>query len=755
MHRRTLLTSLLALTVAVAAPAQSDEAKFNQRQAKALNAFAKKAFDKGFPRIAKVVWLKTIKLYDADNEDAWTALGYLKNGSSWVLDTKRPYPSKDTGKGSDGKPLRSQYRALEKSLAKQHKSMAQKYQSADRQDRATHHWKMVLRWVKEDAAASTALAHKEIAGLSGTELERTLYDRSKLIEKAIEEQSAVEYETQTVDGVPCEPLQRAQIPYVTVKSEHFVLHGDKDDEPNLHEALAWAERTLRICKVAYPWGAPDGAWPTQWAFFPAKETYQQVLKANQVPNLEWRLENTSTCGIGNTVVAATSGKQVLLDAAVRNVARPCSGLASDGFSEGIGHTFVGMIFNNNRLFSVDLKKQQGTTASEEDREFQSPDFDVWKNLSLEMAWKSTGGVPANELPFADASNFTNEERIKAWSFCDYMMRRDPQMLRTMDKIAQEMKSKRMKQPLEFEKRFRAQHADATIPQLDKEWEDFWTEASPVLKSIRNNTPPVDAISKGVDKWLDAVNEARKARGRTPVTWSAMLSTRCKAHAEYLKDNKDQRGPAAEHTEKVDLGGSYTNGLFAQMAVVETAGKASKADKIIKGWIYKPGYRDVLINHRLLTIGMYLEGDIMVLNATSGLGDPKDPQAGFDCFPPRNTHTTIYDREVKVADLGPEVEELLRQNGREGQKAIGFPLTMHFGSNGGIGLRGSLKCQIASKDGPIEGVMSFDDGELRTTTAPGMATFWPLDPLPKGQIQFAWTWSRNGQAGKLNGAFNVK
>ena len=467
MIRRALLLSLFALATAATVAAQGEEAQFNQRQAKALNAYAKKAFDKGFPRIAKVVWLKTIKLYDSDNKDAWTALGYVKNGSSWVLDTKRPYPTKDTGKGSDGKPLQSQYRALEKKLATQHRSMARKYEKADRRDRASHHWRMVLRWVKEDDEAAKALAHKEIAGLSGTDLERTLYDRSKMIEKAIEAQSQVDYETEAVTDVKCEPLDRAQIPYITITSEHFVLHGDADDEANLREALEWAERTLRVCKVAYPWGAPDAKWPSQWAFFPAKETYQQVLKANQVPNLEWRLENTSTCGIGNTVVAATSGKQVLLDAAVRNVARPCSGLSSDGFSEGIGHTFVGMIFNNNRLFSVDLKKQEGTTASEEDREFQSPDFDVWKNLSLEMAWKSTGGVPANELPFADASNFTNEQRIKAWSFCDYMMRRDPEMLRTMDKIALEMKSKRMRQPLEFEKRFQAAHAEVSIPQLDK------------------------------------------------------------------------------------------------------------------------------------------------------------------------------------------------------------------------------------------------------------------------------------------------
>ena len=43
----------------------------------------------------------------------------------------------------------------------------------------------------------------------------------------------------------------------------------------------------------------------------------------------------------------------------------------------------------------------------------------------------------------------------------------------------------------------------SIAELDKEWEDYWTEASSVLKAIQNNTPPLAAISKGVEKWLDA------------------------------------------------------------------------------------------------------------------------------------------------------------------------------------------------------------------------------------------------------------
>ena len=754
MIQRALLLSLFALVTSIAAVAQSDEAQFNQRQAKALNSFAKRAYDKGFPRIAKVVWLKTIKLYDPDNEEAWTSLGYVRIGSSWNLDPKRPYPTKDTGKGSDGKGLESKYRALESSLAKQHKSMAKKYAKADRRDRAVHHWQMVLRWDGGDKEAQAALELKDVGGLSGTDLEQTLYERSKMIEKAVEEQSRVDYETEKVSGIECGPLVQAQVPYITIKSEHFILHGDAEDEENLHEALQWAERSLRVCEVAFPWQVPQ-QWGVQWAYFPGDETYKQILKANKVPDLEWKLEHSKTSGIGNTVVGATSGKQVLIDACVRNVAQACSGLRSDGFREGIGHTFVGMMFNNNRLFAVNLKKQQGTTASEEDREFASPDFDVWKNLNLELAWKSTGGVPAKQLPFVDASDFTNEQRIKSWSFSDYMVRRDPKMLRTMDDIAVDMKKRGARQPAEFEAKFAEAHPGTTIAQLDKEWEDFWTEASPVLKAIQNNTPPVSAISKGADKWLLALNEARAKHNATPVSWSATFSTRCKDHVEYLKDNKDQRGPEAVHGQKVDLGGSYTGSLFAQMAVVETGASASKADKAFENWINLPGYRDLLVNNLIRSVGIYADGNICVINATSGMAKAEQGSGGLRTFPPPNDTGKIFQREVPVAELGPDVEKLLKKHGREGQKTIGFPLTLHSAGLSGVGVRDSLRCVVQTARGEaVEGVLVFD-GDYRTSWAPGTAVFWPLDPLPKGKIQFLWTWMGGSQQQKVTGAFSAK
>src|SRR5262245_28920537 len=198
MRSRPYLSSLIALTLLGSAAAQNEEVEFNARQAKALNAFAKKAFEKGFPRIAKVVWMQVHKLYDPENVEAWTALGYAKIGSSWNPDPKHPYPTADTGSGAEGQPLQKQYENLKTELANQHRQQAEKWSKAGNKARADKHWAMVLRWVDDDEQAQKALSHIEIGGVTGTELEKTLYDRSKMIEKTVEEQSKTSYDVKKV-----------------------------------------------------------------------------------------------------------------------------------------------------------------------------------------------------------------------------------------------------------------------------------------------------------------------------------------------------------------------------------------------------------------------------------------------------------------------------------------------------------------------------------------------------------------------------
>ena len=111
--------------------------------------------------------------------------------------------------------------------------------------------------------------------------------------------------------------------------------------------------------------------------------------------------------------------------------------------------------------------------------------------------------------------------------------------------------------------------------------------------------------------------------------------------------------------------------------------------------------------------------------------------------------------MPVAELGPEIAELLAKHGRAGQKTIGFPLTLHSAGLSGVGVRGTLQCAVMTdKKEKIEGVLVFD-GNCRRSAAPGMATFWPLDPLPKGKIHWTWTWMGGSSQQRVSGAFAAK
>jgi len=748
--RSTLNTVALAVLLSASGHAQTDEAKFNLGQADRLHKFASSAFKKGFPRQARLIWMQALKLYAPDHAEAHEALGHIRLGTSWSPDPTFVYPTDDTGSSRDGASLFKAYERLKKDLASQHRRQAKAWAKAERTDKSLHHYRMVLRWAKGDKEAQAALDHRVVGTVTGTDLEQTLYDRSKAVEKAVAEQSEVDYPVKQVEV--SEPvLDKAQVEYVSVQSEHYLLHGDPSEAKHLSEALVWAERTLRVAREAFPWSAPAKG---RWAFFVSKNTYKQILNANAsgVPDLQWRLDHTAVSALGDLVVGGVGGKQVLYDAVVRNVAQQHAGFQTAAMKEGVGHTFVGMMFNSNRLFSIDLKKQQGTVASEEDREFTSPNFDIWKTLALEMAWRQTGGVPAIDLPYCEASTFTNEQRIKAWSFCDYVMRRDPKLLRRLDELGVRAQRTGVKRPIQLAEDYSTK-TGVTIDQLDKEWEDFWTEATPALQAIRDNTPPLQAISKNVEKWLEAFNAARAKNNAAPVTWSSNLSTRCMAHANYLADNKSERGPFAEHRQEVQLGGTHLGGMFAQMAVVDTAASVGGAKKMFQKWMGIPGYRDVLVHDYLRTVGIYSEGKVLVMNVVAGLGAPRSKRSGFLCHPWKGAQG-VPD-EVKVADIGPELEVLLEQHGRGGAKVVGYPLTIHFGLDI-PGDRSSYRCNVVDSRGrQVEGAILLDTGSIRTSRAPGMVTFYPFEPLPRGEIAVTWTWEIDGQPHSLKASFQTK
>jgi hypothetical protein len=153
------------------------------------------------------------------------------------------------------------------------------------------------------------------------------------------------------------------------------------------------------------------------------------------------------------------------------------------------------------------------------------------------------------------------------------------------------------------------------------------------------------------------------------------------------------------------------------------------------------------------VGIYTQGDILVINTAAGLGQPLSRGAGYLCFPWKDA-TGIPD-EVEVASIGPELEALLEKHGKGGRKVVGFPMTIHFGS----AVQGdptSYRCVLTDAKGEkVEGAILSDSGTIRRSTAPGMVTFYPFDPLPRGKLNATWSWEVDGAARTLSASFSTK
>jgi len=764
MLRPLLFLFSLLLILPVAFSQSKEEVKFLEKQADRLHDYAEDAYKAGFPKIAKNVWLMLLSEYEPDHAKARKALGYEKVGDAWSMKPGFVYKKEDKPDPAAAKKLQKQWDKVSEKIAGEHKKMAQQYEKAGRTDMARRHFEKVIFFNADDEEAQKALEHREVAGLTGTDLEQTLYKRSITIADAVEVQARQDYEVSEVDTESKhEFLEKAKVKYVTVTTEHFTIRGDFEPEL-LQEAGRYAERAIRVLEVAYDGfkGFRDDPkyWIRDWAMFKDKDTYVQVLQANaelfDPARLQFIIEQTSGSQLVDNdnrlylKISAPQNEQGIYDSAVRNVARAYSGFNADALQEGIGHTFVGMMFNNNRRFLVDRETQLRTTTGEEDLDKYSPNMDTWKDLALEQAWQLSEGTPAAKLPLITADKFPDDARIKSWSFCDYLVRRAPSLLLDLNRMQDQ------RHPITVEEKFTEQHDGLSIAQLEKEWKDFWTGASPVMKAIQAKTPPLSSVSKDVKKWLEAFNKARQdvIDGTPPVSWSDAYSGRCREHVEYLLLNEEERGPGREQMQNIELeGGSHLGDMFAQMALICT--DAGKPKAVFKKWRDYPGYRDALISNRLKMIGLYSQDGILVMDCIRGVGRAPAGSGGMVAYPVGSREA--YPTKVKVAELGPELQDLLEKNGLGEATEVGYPISLHQFGNGGLaGNPSTYKCKVTILGKEVEGILHHADGGFnRRTSAAGMVVFYPIKPLRKGvEVEVIWTFETDGHYQKVEKKFKT-
>ena len=294
----------------------------------------------------------------------------------------------------------------------------------------------------------------------------------------------------------------------------------------------------------------------------------------------------------------------------------------------------------------------------------------------------------------------------------------------------------------------------SVHELEDSWRRFWTEDSPLINAIRNRVTPLEAFSKVAPKWLRAFNDARHAvvlqtfnstwsREQTDVSWSSLASADCKLHADYLKKNRGERGPAKEQTQKASLkGGSNKGRAIAQAALIST--KGSKPDKVIAQWMLWPGYRDALINPNLKTVGLYVDGSIMVMDTSRGMIEQASTMTWHPTSNNRQLNPNVNNAvptKVDLVDLGPEVAALMKRKGHRPGKAVGYPITVHFFDPRALPPASTLSCTLLRGDEEVKGVLHVaSGGRNRRSSAPGLVAFYPVRPLKRGlEYQVIWGW----------------
>jgi uncharacterized protein YkwD len=418
---------------------------------------------------------------------------------------------------------------------------------------------------------------------------------------------------------------------------------------------------------------------------------------------------------------------MVFDLAVRWVAHDYSGLTADALEEGIGHAIVGMFFGRNLVYSVGQHEEQGTVAGpREQRRLLVPDMDAWLELAIEFAWQQ-GGTPAARLPLLEAAQFPTDARIKAWSFCDYLLRRDPSLLRHLQRAAVKARTEN-----DVLAAFQ-QHAGQPLQQVEDRWRRFWTEDTPLRRAVVGRRTPLEAASREAPPWLELWNRLRQQHGLPPAGWSAQLSAACQEHVDYLKANKDQRGPDPEHTQLAGKPG-YSNAgrTFAAGAVVWTRDAKKAADT----WLLLPGYRDALLDAAAATVGVYAEAGLVVFDGTGGRElQERVPTFAWPRAKPGTRVETPIPAAVDAELYGRELPRLLAASGAAMRgKQIGCPLSLH-GYNADLG---EVACTVTCQGEPVPGTLARPRGASRRTSAPGLWVFWPAGPWRRGvDVQVEW------------------
>ncbi len=762
----------MAVLVVSILPAQADpEAIVVADVVGKLNDYAKDTFEAGYPDRAEEVWREVVAEYDINDATARKALGYKRVGAAWAMDPEFRYPEWGEATLAKAKALRKRWEKIAVDMAQAHLRCAEALTVAGKTERATYHFDRVLRFQPGEAKAAAARGAASFDGLFGTEVEIAMVKRASTLRRAIAQVNALQIKVTPVTELH-DAVKRAGLTVSAFAGPNVTCYGDVEPAV-IEESVRVAERSLALCKMVFEGCASykgDGL-TLALCFVKDDASWLKMLEANldmiggssaefvreHKPAMTLMPHDSRPGANGRLGFMIATSPPTAYDMAARWVAQSFANFKADALNEGIGHAIVGILLGENLAYSIGEDKESGTVASRTRKlKLETPDMLIWAELAIDTAWENTS-MPAAQLAFLKAASFPTEGRIKAWSFCHFLLLRDPELMRRLD----EAPGDKVRNPTELRDKFTAT-AGIHIDVLDQEWRSFWTKDTPLLRAVRGGeVAALESVSEDAFAWLDAINETRKAimlqvKGINlpTVHWSESYSEDCKLHLDYLEKFKGERGLGKEDTQDLAKDGATPRGRqFAQSAIVVC--NAPRPDKMMDTWMLWPGYRHVILDPRLELVGAFANKTTLVMDVVRG-AMPVEKSTSAE-YPFGNS--VGVPTEIDVADLGPEVRKFLDAHGAKGAKKVGFPITLHSYGRGDASMNptpGYHVCELLllGKE-PVPGVVHLPQGRgSRRASARTLAVFYPLQPLKRGS-SYSYTWTVDGKKGDKPSQFTTK
>ncbi|MEQ1633840.1 MAG: hypothetical protein ABL997_15775, partial [Planctomycetota bacterium] len=407
-------------------------------------------------------------------------------------------------------------------------------------------------------------------------------------------------------------------------------------------------------------------------------------------------------------LANGTGDDFLVDVTARGVVQDAAGIENEGLWEGLGHAAVAFLFD--RTLSFFMEQPHGNTVTTWKPKPLLPDMESWRQIAQDSAW-AKNDTPTARLVLLQGHKLTNDERVKAWSMCDWLLRVDPTLL--MQLAAS--KTETIRDPdavaAEFHKRTDMQLAD-----LDQAWRDYWGKGQALRKAMA--APPSgkkEAVADARSLWT-AILQARAAADAGPGGFVLASSADAEsAHAwmaAVAKFHEEQRRAKANPKKPVQQGPPPEPPAPPEVllrTVVHHTGSDPTA--AVLEWMAVPALRDYLLDpgRTMFACSKGPHGFVLELDD----GAPRTLRGGGACYP--------------------------RDGQRDVPMALGdgaMPVSLHFFREVDGGLLNSISCEVTAGGERIPGTLEIVQGKSGLG-ALGCVAFTPRSPLPSGEVEIVW------------------